>query len=102
ALVWGTPKRRLFGTAGIYRTARRWASRTADILPNRGAAAYGAPPSGSRKLRVIAYVLLGIAAVTTILSLIGANVDLAVAGLFFDRKIGKFLIHYGTALSEVR
>jgi lipid A 4'-phosphatase len=44
-------------------------------------------------LRVLVYVLLGIVAATTILSLIGPNVDIAIAGLFYDPVAARFLIH---------
>jgi membrane-associated PAP2 superfamily phosphatase len=57
---------------------------------------------GAGNLRFVVYVLLGIAAATTLLSLTGPNVDLALAGLFYDPATGKFLIHYGTALASVR
>jgi membrane-associated PAP2 superfamily phosphatase len=53
-------------------------------------------------LRALVYVLLGIAAAATALSLIGLNVDLAVAGWFYDAATRKFLIHYGSWLAGLR
>jgi membrane-associated PAP2 superfamily phosphatase len=42
-------------------------------------------------LRALVYVLLGIAAAATALSLVGPNIDLAIAGLFYDPATGKFV-----------
>ena len=41
-------------------------------------------------MRVFVYVLLGIAAVTTAISLIGPNIDLAIASLFYDPATRQF------------
>lgn len=42
-------------------------------------------------MRILVYALLGIAVVATAVSLTGFNVDLWLAGLFFDRSVGKFV-----------
>lgn len=42
-------------------------------------------------LRVVVYLLIGIAAATTALTLLGFNVDLAIASLFFDPATGRFI-----------
>jgi membrane-associated PAP2 superfamily phosphatase len=46
---------------------------------------------GAFGLRALVYVLLGIAAATTALSLVGPNVDLTIAGLFYDPATGQFV-----------
>jgi lipid A 4'-phosphatase len=48
------------------------------------------------------YVLLGIAAVTTLLSLVGFNVDLAIAGLLYDPATRKFAISHGSPFGLLR
>jgi membrane-associated PAP2 superfamily phosphatase len=53
-------------------------------------------------LRVLVYVLLGIAAATTAISLAGPNVDLAISGLFYDPATRTFLIHYPSPLLSLR
>ena len=53
-------------------------------------------------MRVFVYVLLGIAASTTLISLIGPNIDLAIASLFYDTAAGRFVIWSGSALVGLR
>jgi membrane-associated PAP2 superfamily phosphatase len=40
---------------------------------------------------VLVYLLLGIAAATTVISLVGPNVDLAIASLFYDPATRRFI-----------
>jgi lipid A 4'-phosphatase len=42
-------------------------------------------------LRILVYVLLGTVAAITVLSFIGPNIDLAIAGLFYDPATRRFL-----------
>lgn len=53
-------------------------------------------------MRVLVYVLLGIAAATTALSLIGPNVDLAISTLFYDPARRAFLAVGNPYLSPLR
>lgn len=55
-----------------------------------------------RELRVFVYVLVGIATVTTLITLVGPNIDLALASLFYDPSTGKFTISHGSPLAVLR
>jgi membrane-associated phospholipid phosphatase len=46
---------------------------------------------GGRALRLLVYLLLAIAAVTTVLQLLGINLDVAISSLFYDPTTHQFL-----------
>jgi lipid A 4'-phosphatase len=62
-------------------------------LSKREARAYGAPRKSREHLylKVVVYTLAGLAALATVISLIGPNPDLAIAGLSFDTATGRFI-----------
>lgn len=60
------------------------------------------PFEGSQDLRVILYVLVAIAAATTAISLIGPNIDVAIAGLFFDPATRHFVGEGNPYLTALR
>ncbi|MEX0840683.1 MAG: phosphatase PAP2 family protein [Xanthobacteraceae bacterium] len=49
-------------------------------------------------MRIFAYVLIGLAAAATVLSLIGLGVDLDIARLFFDPAAGRFAAYPALAM----
>jgi membrane-associated PAP2 superfamily phosphatase len=55
-----------------------------------------------RELRVLVFVLLAFLAAATLISLVGPNADLAVAGLFYDPATNRFAIHFGSPFGYLR
>ena len=99
----GTPRLRPRSGNPIEKAVRTSGDISNDPVRSKGAALSGvsfqsaarglwcAPFEGSQDLRVILYVLVAIAAATTAISLIGPNIDVAIAGLFFDPTTHRFV-----------
>ena len=51
-------------------------------------------------MQVVVYTLVGLAAVATVISLLGPNPDLAIAALSFDRAAGRFDLPYFGGLRD--
>ena len=57
---------------------------------------------GARKCGSLVYVLLGALAITTFVSMVGFNVDLAIASLFYDPATRHFIAHKNQLLASLR